>query len=108
MHTVTCEWLWNLSTFLQFRIDGEVFACRALPFGLSLSPYSIMHFIFVARFLRAPGTCAKAAHRFRFRCLAGNDAIYHYFLRFSLEDPALLLAYLDFLAAIHDPEKLRE
>ena len=63
----------------------------------------------VARFLRAPGTCAKAAQRVRFGVLAGNDAILRYCQRFSTEDPALLLAYLDdFLAAMSDAAALRD
>ena len=96
--------------FLQFRMDGELFACRALPFGLSLSPYYFTHLMLVvARFLRAPGLCPKAAPKFRFGVLAGNDAISSYFRRFSVEDPALLLAYLDdFLAAMSDEVALRE
>ena len=57
----------------------------------------------------APGLCPKAAHKFRFGVLAGNDAISSYFQCFSIEDPALLLAYLDdFLATMLDDAALRE
>ena len=75
--------------FSQFRIDSEVFARRALPFGLSLSPYYFSHLMLVvARFLWAPGTCAKTGHKVRFGVLAGNDAILSYFQRFLVKDPA--------------------
>ena len=62
--------------FLQFQIGDEVFACRALPFGLSLSPFYFTHFMLVVgRFLRSPGSCPKAGQRFRFGRLAGDDSL---------------------------------
>lgn len=96
--------------FLQFCMGGEVFACWALPFGLSLSPYFFTHLILVVtRFLRAPESCARAAQRFRFGCLAGNDSIKHYFDCYVCDGPAVILAYLDdFLASMSDASKLQE
>ena len=96
--------------FLRFRMGGELFACWALPFSLSLSSYYFTHLMLVvARFLRAPGLCPKAVHKFRFGVLDRNDAISSYFWCFSVEDPALLLAYLDdFLATMSDDAALWE
>ena len=96
--------------FLHFRMGDEVFACRALPFGLSLSPYFFTQFMLVVgRFLRSPSSCAKAAQRFCFGRLAGNHALQAYFDTYTSEDPAILLAYLDdFLAAMGDAARLRQ
>lgn len=96
--------------FLQFRMGGETFACRALPFGLSLSPfYFTQLMLVVARFLRTPSSCPKAATRFRFGRLAGDDSITKYYTKYTVEDPALLLAYLDdFLASLGDSDRLIE
>ena len=63
----------------------------------------------VGRFLRTPGSCPKARARFRFGRLAGDDSLTRYFDKYTREEPALLLAYLDdFLASMHDAHKLRE
>ena len=41
--------------FLQFRLEGELFQCVALLFGLSLSPYYFTHLMLVVvRFFWAP------------------------------------------------------
>ena len=96
--------------FLQFRMGEEVFACRALPFGLSLSPYYFTQLMLVVgRFLRSPGSCAKGARSFRFGRLAGNGALQSYVETYTKAPPAILLAYLDdFLASMSDETKLRE
>ena len=63
----------------------------------------------VGRFLRSPGSCPKAGQRVRFGRLAGDDSLSRYYDTYTLEEPAILLAYLDdFLAAMHDATKLRK
>ena len=96
--------------FLQFRMDGEVFSCKALPFGLSLSPFYFTHLMLViVRFLRSPGSCPKSAGRFRFGRLAREDALAQYYTMYCRADPATILAYLDdFLASMSDLQKLKE
>lgn len=96
--------------FLYFRMQGELFVCKALPFGLSLSPFFFTHLMLViVRFLRSPGSCPKAAARFRFGRLAGEDALSQYYAKYCQADPATLLAYLDdFLASMADRQKLKE
>ena len=95
--------------FFQFQMGEEVFACRALPFGLSLSPYYFTQLMLVVgRFLRSPASCTKGALSFRFGCLAGNGALQKYADTYSKEPPAILLAYLnDFLASMADEARLR-
>ena len=96
--------------FLYFRMDGELFVCKALPFGLSLAPFYFTHLMLViTRFLRSPASCPKAATRFRFGRLAGKDALDQYYSKYCRADPATVLAYLDdFLASMSDREKLTE
>ena len=96
--------------FLQFRKGNEVFACRALSFELSLSPYFFTQFMLVVgRFLRSPGSCPKAGARFRFGRLAGDDSLSRYYETYTVKELAILLAYLDdFLAAMHNAENLRK
>ena len=100
----------DVEHFLQFRMDGEVFSCQALPFGLSLSPFYFTHLMLViVRFLRSPGSCPKAQGRLRFGRLAGQDALAQYYTMYCQGAPATILAYLDdFLASMSDRARLRE
>ena len=100
----------DVEHFLQFRMDGEVFSCQALPFGLSLSPFYFTHLMLViVRFLRSPGSCPKAQGRLRFGRLAGQDALAQYYTMYCQGAPATILAYLDdFLASMSDRDRLRE
>ena len=89
-------------------MGDKVLACRALPFGLSLSPFFFTHFMLVVgRFLRSPGSCPNAGTKFRFGRIEGDDSIHRYFETYTREEPANLLAYLDdFLASMHDATQL--
>ena len=91
-------------------MNGELFVCKALPFGLSLSPFYFTHLMLVVtRFLRSPASCPRAATRFRFGRLAGSDALSQYYVKYCQEAPATVLAYLDdFLASMSNREKLKE
>ena len=96
--------------FLQFRLEGELFQCVALPFGLSLSPYYFTHLMMaVVRFLRAPLRSCKTIPHFHFGCFAGDTSLADYYWRYAAGTPADILAYLDdFLAAMRDRADLRE
>ena len=96
--------------FLQFRLEGELFQCVALPFGLSLSPYYFTHIMLaVVRFLRAPQRSCRHIPRFEFGCFAGDTSLVDYYRRYATGTPANVLAYLDdFLAAMRDRDDLRE
>ena len=96
--------------FLQFRLEGELFQCVALPFGLSLSPYYFTHLMLaVVRFLRAPLRSCKTIPHFHFGCFAGDTSLSDYYCRYAAGTPADILAYLDdFLAAMRDRADLRE
>ena len=96
--------------FLQFRLEGELFQCVALPFGLSLSPYYFTHLMLaVVRFLRAPLRSCKTIPHFHFGCFAGDTSLSDYYWPYVAGTLADILAYLDdFLAAMRDRADLCE
>ena len=87
--------------YLQFRIEGELFQCVALPFGLALSPHHFTHLILpIIRFLRIPARSTRGSLTFQSGWLAGNTALAEYSRQYARGIPVAILAYLDdFLAA---------